>query len=303
VAVVAVVASTLIGRLMTALHYRLTTPPLRLGGPVGDRVHWLVAGLLRLGNGRSVGPHPALTQPLVLGAAVVCVIALLAVLRACGRPVRRLIAEPGGRARALHVKFWGASLLLTWAAYVLTNVAGAPTDRYIVSTVFAVGAIVPLFLRGARRSWLVAGGSAIVCAAGVVAIASGELRTLQPRESVVARATRIEAVVRTHHLGIGYAGYWDAASLQWSTDDRLAPIPLYFTASRARPYFLDRVAAWYRPRPHTPSWLVIGPGDPAMPTAIPRDLPAPAHVYSLGGGVRVASWPYDIAADLGPAPD
>jgi hypothetical protein len=302
VTITAILVSHVVGALMTARHYRLTTPPLRLGGPVGDRVQWLAAGLLRLGNGRSVGSHPTIMQPLVLAAAVVCVVAMLAVLRTCGRPVPRLLGEPDGVARALHVKFWGASLLLTWGAYVLTNVAAAPTDRYVVSTVLVVGALIPLYLHGRRSTWLVASATAIFCGAGLAAIGAGELRSLQPHESPLTRVARIEALVASHHLGAGYAGYWDAASLQWATHGRLAPVPLFFAPGRATPYFLYRVSAWYRPRPHKPSWLVVGPGDPAMPTTIPRDLPTPAHVYSLGNGVRVATWPFDIAADLGPAP-
>jgi hypothetical protein len=301
VTIVAVLDSWLIGRLMTALHYRLITPRLRVGGPVRDRVVWLASGLLRLGNGLSVGSHPGVTQPVVFAAAVVSVVALLTVLRICGRPVRRLLTEPDGQARTLHVKFWGASLLLTWAAYVLTNVAREPSDRYIVSSVLAVGAVAPLYLRGGRRSWLVAGATTIFCAAGLTAIAAGELPDLQYHVPSVPRAARIEALVRSHHLGVGYAGYWDAASLQWTTHDRIAPIPLFGSTTDVTPPSLNRVSAWYRPRPHTPSWLVVGPGDADMPATIPRDLPAPSHVYPVGGGVLVASWPFDIAADLAPA--
>ncbi len=39
-------------------------------------------------------------------------------------------------------------------------------------------------------------------------------------------AVRIEAIVYARHLGVGYSGYWEAASLARTTNDRLPVYPV-----------------------------------------------------------------------------
>ncbi|MGH3261397.1 MAG: hypothetical protein ACRDNS_05310, partial [Trebonia sp.] len=113
----------------------------------------------------------------------------------------------------------------------------------------------------------------------------------------VAQLPAIERLVSAHHLRIGYAGYWDAASLTWSSDGRLHVHPLIETRGHTEPSPLARAAAWYRPRPATPSYLVLAPHDDDFPDSLPADLPAPPRTFRLGQ-VTVEVYPYDIARFL-----
>jgi hypothetical protein len=78
---------------------------------------------------------------------------------------------------------------------------------------------------------------------------------------------RIEALVHSRHLGVGYAGYWDAAPLDWLSHEHLRVFPLTRVFGHTEPMSIARVAAWYRPRGNI-------------------------------GQATVATYPYDIAAYL-----
>src|SRR5207302_7030754 len=126
---------------MHSLDFSTTTPRLRFTSTfIPLHIKWLVQGLLRLGNGLSVAPHAGVRTPLVVAAAIATAGALTAVLWLAGRSTIRPSPDAAGRARDAHVMFWGSSLLCAAAAYVVTTVVGAPTDRYLVVAVPAVAA-------------------------------------------------------------------------------------------------------------------------------------------------------------------
>jgi hypothetical protein len=112
-------------------------------------------------------------------------------------------------------------------------------------------------------------------------------------------ASRIEALVRAQHLTVGYAGYWDAASIDWSSHNRLHVYPLTDRFGPTEPMYLARVDAWYRPRRHTPTYLLLAPGDSNLVDRLPSDLPRPQREFQVGP-VTMAVYPYDLAAYLHP---
>ena len=287
--------ATVTSSVMRSLGFVTAPPPLQIDfSRIGVHLWWLVRGLLRLGNGATIAPQASLRLPLTLAAAVVTICALCATLRfAAGR-----ITNPGvgrERARTVHALFWSTSLLCTACAYVLT--AEVPSDQYIVVAVLAVSATLPLLASSRRGSRLVAAGAAVFIAAGIVALAAGDSRYVNPRAITPSQTSRIEAVVLERHLGIGYAGYWDAAPLDWFSHGRLRVYPLTEVPGHTEPMGIARIAAWYRPLPDTPSYLLLAPDDNVLPDRVPSDLPTPAHEYRVGQ-FTLATYPYDIAADL-----
>src|SRR5437660_551814 len=107
-ALLTLAAALLIGWSLPRLRFTSTFIPLH--------IRWLVQGLLRLGNGLSVAPHPGVRTPLVVAAGIATGGALAAVLWFAGRGVIRPAAGAAGRARDAHVLFWTSSLLCPAAA-------------------------------------------------------------------------------------------------------------------------------------------------------------------------------------------
>jgi hypothetical protein len=236
----------------------------------------------------------------VVAAAVTTGLGLAALLVVTGRA---LAARRVDRLGALHATYWCASAVCAVLAYVMTSAAYEPSDRYIFVVVPAIAAPVPILARRGRRAarW-VAGGATIYVCAGLVAFAAGAMHT----PSVIitgtsaAQTARIASVVRRDHLTVGYAGYWNASSLEWSSRERLHVYPLLATTRTAAPMFSMRVASWYRPRARVRTYLVRAPGDPTLPDRPPTWLPAPSQVVRVGR-ITLEIWPYDIAAYLGPS--
>ena len=305
-----VVVGVITSGVMRALDFRTTTPGFGLTGTlVGAHLKWLARGLLRMGNGLSVAPHDLIRTPLTFAAGIVTVSGLLALFWVAGRslvrsgvreaPAARTAVRPDSddlaRARALHATFWAASLLCAATAYVITSVALIPSDRYFLVAIPAVAATVPLLLTSRRAAWVIAAAATVFVAGSIVALAANDERNLTTRPAAVSQARQIEAVVQNLHLGVGYAGYWEAAGLSWTTNERLHVYPVTDVGGQIEPMYLARVAAWYRPRPHTSSYLLLEPGDNVLADRIPRGLPRPDREIHLGQ-VTLATYPYDIAA-------
>lgn len=296
----AVAVALVTSAVMHSLDFSTTTPRLRFTSRfIPLHAKWLVQGLLRLGNGLSVAPHSDARTPLVIAPAIATIAALGTSSVVAARSVVRPAPRGAARARDLHVLFWVGSLLCAAVAYVVTTVVSAPTDRYLVIAVPAVAATVPVLARGRRPVWLLATGATLVIAASIVSLAANDERRLVYQGAAVPQAPAIEAFVRSHHLSVGYAGYWDAANLDWVTHNRLHVYPLTNRFGPTEPMYLARVAAWYRPRPATPSYLLLAPNDADLPDRLPPDLPPPSHEVSIGP-LTLAIYPYDIAARLHP---
>jgi hypothetical protein len=297
-----VAVAFLTSQIMKSLDFTTTTPHLRFTRSlIPSHVKWLVQGLLRMGNGLSVAPHGSSRTPLVIAAGVVTLAAVIAMLWLAARTLIHP-AKSGdvGRARDLHIMFWAGSLICAAAGYVVTTVADYPTDRYFMVAVPAVAATAPLLGAGRRGRPIVAAGATVFIAASIVSLGAGDVRGVIAFQGAdVPLAARIETLVRSEHLGVGYAGYWNAASLDWSSHERLHVYPLTDRFGHTEPMYLGRADAWYRPRPRTSSYLLLAPGDFDLADRLPPDLPPPARQIRLGA-VTMAIYPYDIAAYLHP---
>ena len=305
--VIALVARTVLLAVIKAIGIQFAAPPIALDLPAAPtHALWLAQGLLRFGNGRNIGPHSAIVAPLTIAAAVVTVAAVGAMLLVAVRGWRARTHDLDARTRALHTTFWVTSALLAALAYVVTDLAYRPSDRYFVIVMFAVAATAPLLLAGearARTRWAVARAAAIFAAASLVALSTSQLhhRAILVEGAATYQLAPIEHLVASEHLGTGYAGYWDAENLDWMSHGRLRVRPLFGSHRTVSAMFFQRASVWYRPRAHTPSYLIIAPADQNLPDARPRSLPTPSRVFHVGP-ITVDAWPYDIAAFLQRSP-
>lgn len=296
--------------LMHALHFSANSPPpLLTRRLIPEHVRWLVQGLLRLGGGLGVSSHSAPRTVLIVATAAVLGAGLCATLWLAMRALRRLLHRPAA-ARAqrgsmptgaslpldAHLLFWALSLLCACSAYVVTTMASYPqTERYFAVAVPAVAATAPLLAGRPAGILATSAASLVFITAAIVALADGDAQAVVYQGADTGEVGAIEAAVRAQRLSVGYAGYWDAASVDWISHERLKVYPVTDRFGGIEPMYENRLASWYVPRPHTRTFLLLAPDDNGLAQALPAPLRTPQLVMRIGP-VTLATYPFDAAA-------
>jgi hypothetical protein len=303
--------------IMSGLGYA-TNPahfePAPLSGlPVRLQVMW--SGLENLFNGTpGVGPSDDTAQHILAAACdVIAGLALLALLVA---GVRRVVAflRPGGRARpdavstpqlaeVSHVTFWVLSGLIACGASAFSTFLYLPHEAFYVTILFSVAAVLPLL---ARRSslvrWLLPLGASIFFSASLVGLTRANAVGGGGRVALASYEADVVKLARTYHATTGYAGYWDASSLTWSSREHVLvrPVfPCYSPHSSALCVFSqETVASWYKPQARR-TFLLVEAGEYYV-GFLPGGLGKPLAGYAFGP-MRMYIYPYDLAARLGPS--
>jgi hypothetical protein len=292
------IIAAIVSELMRSLGFRTTTPTVRVSdGAIGLHAKWLLDGVLRIGNGITVGHRAHPPVPLVLAAAVATVAAILVLCWQAATGIVRPASGGLGRARDLYGAYWAGALLCAAAAYVLTNVATAPTDRYLLIIVPALAATVPLMTGTTRGAWLTALVASVFVLASIGALIGRDARSVIYDGASATEPQRILSYLKSQHLSVGYAGYWDAATLDWLTDEQAHVFPITDSKGPLEPMYQCRVDSWYSPRRHTPTFLLLAPYDLDLHDRLPSGLPRPEREAQLGP-VTIAIYPFDIARYL-----
>jgi hypothetical protein len=295
VAVASAAVADATSAVMRSLHFRTTSPPLHLSlGQLMAHLDWLRQGLLRMGNGLAMTPQDPVRSLLTLAAAIVTVGALGATIALATRCVAG--SDRGrDRGRTVHITFWFTALVCAAGSYVLT--AEVPSDRYFLVAVPAVAAIVPLAASGDHSRRLVAAGATIFILASTVALLNGDSRYANPRPLTTQQVRAVQALVTSQQLGTGYAGYWEAAPLDWISNGKLRVHPITDVFGPAQPMNIARIAAWYPRDAAGHSYVLLAPSDSTLTDRVPKGLPDPEHEYHVGA-LTLAAYPYNIAAYL-----
>jgi hypothetical protein len=266
-----------------------------------------------LGNGAvSGGP---LTPRLALAAACAAVsIAAVVVLPWLGwRQLRGRIVSRSDQARHAFFAFWCSSAALLSLAFVFSDApVDIHADRYLVGLLYAAAAVVPagvaLAPAASVRAWrrrigpvIVLAGTCVFALGATVSIARGistegtEFHT--PVSAPV--AAEIARVAAHEHLTVGYAGYWDAAPVTWSTKFRVQVYPVAVCDQNARlcRFDLHFISSWYEPRPGTGSFLLTDSRSNESVTKPTPDLGHPTAVYRIGP-ITMYTYPYDLASRI-----
>jgi hypothetical protein len=291
-----------------------TQPPLAIGSlsSVPRHVRVLAEGLRELSNGYLGVSWPGkLHSEVGIACDVVLVSALLTLLyfgvHSSVRLIRRC-REDGDPdlTRLLHIGYWFSSAIVVCGAFLFTTAPGTTTQKheaYYLTLIFSVAAIVPLLMRPRSPArWLVPAGLTIFALGSIVGLESNYLKTMKP--PIARYASRVVHLAEVNHATVGYAGYWDASSLTWNSQERILVRPLSScrnpAGARICPFFLMRTPSWYVPKPrHT--FLLVDPSESFVVT-LPRGLGKPIASYALGR-IMMYVYPYDIASRLGPPPD
>ncbi len=323
----AIPIAALTSAIMRSAGYRTLPPPAELALPstLPEHAQLLFNGLERLFNGylghRSPGLFDALTPPasgplhselgfacdIVLAAALIALIAVGA-----GTTIRFIRSEwrggdPGSPAqlgRASHVIYWLSSAAVTCAAFMFSTKAMVRHESYFATVIFSVAAVVPLLMRrGSVARWLIPAGASIIFAGSLVGLTSHYLDTVY-EPPIANYGSYVVKLARENGVRTGYAGYWDASSLTWSShnDVTVRPVQECPNSSGAGicPFFLMRVPSWYVPKRRR-SFLLVDPATLYV-VALPQGLGPPIASYPVGP-LRMYIYPYDIASRLGPPAD
>ncbi len=308
--VVALPVAELTSTIMSSLGFKtngpaLETAPLSLISMHGQQ---LLNGLERLFNGYLGDPGSTGTLYAELGVAcdIAMAVALLTLLvagtySAINFTLSRWRVDspttPTQLATDLHIIYWVSSALTACGAFTFSTFVNSDYEAFYVTVIFSVAAVVPLFLSSrSRLRWLIPVGTSIFFIGSLVGLASpdgGNPAVFTPYEG------RIVKLARANHATAGYAGYWDASSLTWSSHERVKVRPVFPCAHPGGANLCifpqETVPSWYVAKRRR-TFLLRRPEE----LHYPKGLGPPLATYSIGPGLMFI-YPYDIASRLGPS--
>jgi hypothetical protein len=166
--------------------------------------------------------------------------------------------------------------------------------------IYAAAAMAPV-IAGRSPGWraLVTAGTVLLTFTGTVTLA----QTGYGSAGTYALYDQVADIARTEHLAIGYADYWDAAPLTWSTRFRLRVYPVQNCIPSSGPTLcwssLHMISSWYVPRPRTRTFLITDSAQPSPPASAQANLGKPVAEYRIGV-LTMYVYSYDIASKMIP---
>jgi hypothetical protein len=207
--------------------------------------------------------------------------------------------EPAAARRFGYTTFWAASLAITTAVVVLTNVpVDANSARYLLAGYVAVGALLPL-LAVRSRGWM-ASVTAAVCLFALIASFQIVRNPFQPqlRFPTPEQGQALARFAKAEGVTYGYTGYWDAADLTWMSRFRVKVYPVSQCAQPRLvicPYYIG-ISSWYTPRPGTRSMLIVDHGIQLPLISAPDPTDGTPIASAAIGDLTVYVYPFDIAS-------
>jgi len=292
----------------------LNTTTLTVGAKTGTNFHLWWRSIVELGNGHYLGRPSTLGSALAFVCAVLSVAAVVSLPWLGWRAVRRRgvldgaspartgqSADPLAAATAAFYVFWCSSAVVLTLAFLFS---AAPVDigadRYLVGLLYAAAAVVAAAAAGHRRiETAVLVGTCLFALGGIVSLADGatsRLRAFHPPPLTAAQAQQVAQIAARHHLGIGYAGYWEASPITWASAFHVQVYPVSVCNGGANlcRFDLHFISSWYEPRAQVDSFLLVDDLTNESVNAPTPDLGRPVAVYRVGQ-VSLYAYGYDIA--------
>ena len=253
-----------------------------------------------LGNGDFFGRSLSVGSALELVCAVLSLAAVVLLPWLGWRALRRRRSD----ALTAFYVFWSSSAILLALAFLFS---AAPVDigadRYVVGLLYAAAAVVPAAVAGnVRGETAVVVATCVLALGAIVSLAGGATssgRPIHPPPLTARDAQRIARIAASHHLTVGYSGYWEAAPVTWSTAFRVHVYPVSVCNQGANlcRFDLHFISSWYEPRPHTGSFLLIDDQTSQSVTRPTPDLGHPVAVYRVRK-FSLYAYGYDLAAKM-----
>lgn len=203
-------------------------------------------------------------------------------------------------ARLAWCVFWGTSAILLSLGFIVSSTpVDIESDRYLVGLIYAAAALVPVAgtYSAARRS-AISAGAIVFAFTGLVGLVQARASSNPGKFPTDSASAQVAAIARQQHLKIGYAGYWDATPITWATHFAVDVYPVVSCGAQLCGSPLHYISSWYTPLPHTRTFLISDPTQPASATAVPA-LGKPSAVYTIDE-LTMYVYPYDIASQVHP---
>jgi hypothetical protein len=273
-----------------------------VGARTGTNFHLWWKSITVLGNGQYFGRSPSPGSVLAVVCAVLSVAAVVSLPWLGWRGLRRR-RNVTSATHAFYVFWCSSAILLTLAFLFSAAPVDIGSDRYLVGLLYAAAAVVPAAAAGHRRAEAaVLAGTCIFALAGIVSLADGTTsrgRAFHPPPLTAAQAQQIAQIATHHHLGVGYAGYWESAPITLTTGFRVKVYPVSVCNDGANlcRFDLHFISSWYEPRVRTRSFLLVDDRTSESVTAPTPDLGRPTAVYRVGP-FKMYTYGYDVAAKV-----
>jgi hypothetical protein len=109
---------------------------------------------------------------------------------------------------------------------------------------------------------------------------------------------RIADALAARHVRVGYASYWSASALTFSTKSRVEVFPVEHCGERLCQFPTNSLDAWFAPRANTPTFLLIDPTQVAYRlTHAPASLGRPRETVTVGP-FEIYIYDYDLATRI-----
>jgi hypothetical protein len=277
------------------------------GGALVGQVIELLEGLTALAGGDFFGFPVNFVGIATFASGMLVFAALAAVLVEVRRRARLAAPRAAGRGSGAvtphlaYVSFWSTSLISSLGAFTFGSFGGnAGGGRYLLGAYIAIAALLPLLAErgyGHRLSLTVAVSLFALLATYQLVRAPVNSQLRSPSTSEVNALARFASA---HDLRYGYAGYWDSLPVSWQTAFRLQVFPVAQCAPTAQtlcPFSTVHVSSWYRPRAHTPTFLIVDPTEPFVGAPDPA-FGRPVETAVIGH-LEISVYGYDIASRFG----
>jgi hypothetical protein len=287
-------------RAMEAANVDVVRAPTRFAA---DKDLWpnvgrLLRGIVQLVNGDAFfGAELGVRSALSFASAGLILVALAAPFVILRRELRSGVPSAE---RLAYATFWTACVVFNSAVFVFSS-EGQHGGFYFVPILYAAAATVPLALAGTVLRPLAAVGVGLVALTSLVYVADRKTAFWGTLPHVKDVSGQIVEIAAKEGAPVGYADYWDASSLTWSTHGKVRVQPVAqceLPRSRALcPYWFNNASDWYRAGP-TKSFVLRNASADYMRGDPPSSLGPPSAEYHLNDLITMFVYPYDIASRL-----
>jgi hypothetical protein len=175
------------------------------------------------------------------------------------------------------------------------------SDRYLIGVIYAAAALLAMLMtQGTLVRVALTAGTAVFALTAVVSLWQGQA-TSNPGNFPTGYTDGLVAkIVKREHLSVGYAGYWDAATITWGTHMQVKVYPADACDGEKFlcPFYLHYITSWYIPHKNERSFLIYDSTQPVATPAVPS-LGKPSAVYKIDE-LTMYVYPYDIAGRFQP---
>jgi hypothetical protein len=252
---------------------------------------WWVA-LVALGNGSFFEQTLSFASVLYLVCGVLTLLGVVQLPRLARWSFDRRRTEFASGPLSAYLGFWALSAATLSVAFIVSTASKVGNSQLFLSgIIFAVAATIPVYAKCGERARLVvlAGITVFALTSTIAVLRGGSLREITTGPT---RRVALQVADAAERLGVthGFAGYWDASPLTWSSHSRVKIAPYYACANKMCPGPVNLIGSWYTLSPGERTFLLIDPGHALSLPAPPPELGPASRVDHLG---KLTMYVYD----------